>query len=61
MLKTVARETVYGVYIGRNRWLGALILFANNIIGRIVFLMVPAVLLFFRKRFKKVVSGQKTK
>lgn len=50
MVKTIQRETIYGVYIGRNRWLGALILFANTITGRIVFLLVPAVVLFFKRR-----------
>lgn len=50
MVKQVPREAVYGVYNGRSRWLGALILFANTIFGRILFLLVPAVLLFFRGR-----------
>ncbi len=57
MRKEIPRSAVYGVYAGRNRWLGALILFSNTIIGRIVFLLVPAVLLFFRgpiaARYKK--------
>ncbi len=56
MIKAVGRETVYGVYSGRNRWLGALILFANSIVGRIVFLLVPAVLLFSRKRIAKALK-----
>lgn len=59
MVKTVARAAVYGVYSGRNRWLGALILFANSIVGRIVFLLVPAVLLFFRKQIAKAARGVK--
>ena len=46
MLKTVPREYVQGIYVGRNRWLGALILFANTIIGRLLLLLVPAILLF---------------
>lgn len=50
MAKQILRKYVYGVYSGRNRWLGALILFANTIIGRILFLLVPAVLLFYRNR-----------
>jgi len=48
MKKTVARQDVHGVYSGRNRWLGALILFANTIMGRLLFLLVPAVLLFYQ-------------
>ncbi|MDD4716095.1 MAG: S26 family signal peptidase [Oscillospiraceae bacterium] len=49
MMKTVERTAIYGVFTGRNRWLGALILFANTIIGRMAFLMIPAFLLFFYK------------
>lgn len=57
MKKTVTRQAVHGVYSGRNRWLGALILFANTIVGRLLFLLVPAVLLFYQgqiyRYFKK--------
>lgn len=57
MKKTVTQQAVHGVYSGRNRWLGALILFANTIVGRLLFLLVPAVLLFYQgqiyKYFKK--------
>ncbi|HBV88800.1 MAG TPA: S26 family signal peptidase [Desulfosporosinus sp.] len=61
MKKTVPRQAVHGLYSGRSRWLGALILFANTIVGRLLFLLVPAVLLFYQghiyryiKRSKKV-------
>nr|WP_291300069.1 hypothetical protein [Desulfosporosinus sp. BICA1-9] len=58
MEKIVTRQAVHGVYSGRNRWLGALILFANTIVGRLLFLLVPAVLLFYQgqiyKFFKKI-------
>lgn len=50
MLKTLSREEVIGVYSGRNRWLGALILFANTIFGRLLFLLVPTVLLFYYRQ-----------
>ncbi|EHQ89294.1 S26 family signal peptidase [Desulfosporosinus youngiae] len=57
MQKIVTRDNVHGVYTGRSRWLGALILFANTIVGRLLFLLVPAVLLFYQaqiyKYFKK--------
>jgi hypothetical protein len=49
MRKTVDRITVYGVYAFASRWLGAAILFANSIFGRILLLAIPAVLLFFHK------------
>jgi hypothetical protein len=50
MLKILSREDVIGVYRGRNRWLGALILFANTIFGRLLFLLVPAILLFYYRQ-----------
>ena len=53
MKKTVPRQDVHGVYRGRNRWLGALILFANTIVGRLLFLLVPAVLLFYQGKIHK--------
>ena len=42
--------SIYGLYAGRNRWLGVLILFSNTIIGRITLLLLPAVLLFYRRQ-----------
>jgi signal peptidase I len=61
MAKQIPRGEVYGVYSGRSRWLGALILFANNIIGRILFLLVPAVLLFYRKRIAALYKKNRRK
>ena len=52
MLKTIDRAVIYGVFTGKNRWLGALILFANTIFGRISFLLVPVMLMFFYKQVK---------
>lgn len=49
MVKAVSREMVIGIYSGRNRWLGALILFANTIFGRLFFLLIPGILLFYYK------------
>ncbi|NMA91678.1 MAG: S26 family signal peptidase [Firmicutes bacterium] len=49
MIKTVDREAIRGIYSGRNRWLGALILFANTIFGRLLFLLIPAILLFYHR------------
>jgi len=45
----VQREDIYGIYAGKLRWIGALVLFANTIFGRLLFLLVPAILLFFYK------------
>jgi signal peptidase I len=59
MKATITRADISGVYVGRNRWLGAIILFANTVFGRLLFLLVPAFLLFYYKgiiRFFKKVS-----
>lgn len=56
MLKTIRRQDIYGVYDGRNRWLGALILFSNTLVGRIVFLLLPSVLLFYRKQVLRLLK-----
>lgn len=49
MVKEVNEGEIAGIFRGRSRWLGALILFANTIFGRISFLLVPALLLFFQR------------
>lgn len=59
MIKTVPRGSIIGVYTGRNRWLGALILFANTIIGRLIFLFVPAVFLFYHKQIANLYRRRK--
>ena len=38
---------VYAVHDYNNRWLGAIILFANTILGRLIFLLIPTVMIFF--------------
>ena len=38
---------VYAVHDYNNRWLGAVILFANTILGRLIFLLIPTVMIFF--------------
>lgn len=51
-------SAVYGRLTGVNRWLGVVILLANSMFGRILFMMVPIILLFFSKQindfFKRV-------
>ncbi|NMB42055.1 MAG: S26 family signal peptidase [Firmicutes bacterium] len=49
MKKSVKKESIHGLYSGRNRWLGVLILFANTIIGKLVLLLIPTFLLFYHK------------
>lgn len=46
----IEEGAVYGRLVGTNRWLGAIILFANTMLGRILFLLVPTVLVFFNKQ-----------
>ncbi len=53
MLKTIEREAIYGRYSGRDRWLGAIIHFANTVTGRILFLLIPSVLLFYHEKLYK--------
>ncbi len=60
MVKTVKLENIIGIYYGRNRWLGALILFANTVIGRVTFLLIPAVLLFYQKPITKKVIERRS-
>ena len=54
----VEEGAVYGRLTGVNRWLGVIILLANSMFGRILFLLVPVILLFFSKQiddfFKRV-------
>ena len=54
----IVQNAVYGRLVGVNRWLGMIILFANSVIGRILFMLVPIILLFFSKQindfFKRV-------
>lgn len=56
MKKVIPRDEIYGIYEGANRWLGALILFANSIFGRILFMIVPCILLFFYKPIRDAIK-----
>ncbi len=46
----VEEDAVYGRLVGVNRWLGVVVLLANSMIGRILFMLVPIILLFFSKQ-----------
>ena len=61
--QTVSRESVYGLHIGNNRWFGAIVLFANTIIGRLILLLIPTFLIFFYEpivSFFKTITQEKT-
>lgn len=45
--QTIGREQIYAVHDYNNRWLGAVILFANTILGRLILLLIPTILIFF--------------
>lgn len=55
----IRREDVYGIYSARNPWLGVLLLFGNTLIGRFLFLLVPAVLLYYYKPLKSYLSRRR--
>ena len=60
--QTVEREKVYGVHTGNNRWFGAIVLFANTIIGRLILLLIPTFLIFFYEpivSFFKAITKEK--
>lgn len=60
--QTISREQVYGIHTGNNRWLGAVILFANTILGRMILLLIPTFLIFFYEpilRFFRSLSKEK--
>jgi len=60
--QTINRSQVYGVHTGNNRWFGAVILFANTTLGRLLLLLIPAFLIFFYDQivsFFRGISGEK--
>ena len=61
--QTISRDLVYGVHIGNNRWFGAIVLFANTIIGRLILLLIPTFLIFFYEpivNFFKTITKERT-
>ncbi|HPJ01235.1 MAG TPA: hypothetical protein PKU80_00140 [Candidatus Limiplasma sp.] len=61
--QTVERDQVYGVHTGNNRWFGAIVLFANTILGRLILLLIPTFLIFFYEpivNFFKTITKEKT-
>ncbi len=57
----VVPTQIYGVYAMRSRWLGALILFGNTTVGRILMLLIPTVFIFYYKTLAKQFSQVSTK
>ncbi|MDD2433920.1 MAG: hypothetical protein PHY11_02215 [Bacilli bacterium] len=47
---TIARSDIYGVYFTRSRWVGLILLFANDTFGRIIMFLIPVLILFFEKQ-----------
>ncbi|MGI6239579.1 MAG: S24/S26 family peptidase [Christensenellales bacterium] len=56
-------DAVYGRLVGVNRGLGAVVLFANTVVGRMMFLIVPTILIFYsgqiRRFFDKLGRGHR--
>lgn len=54
--ETIGRADISAKYAGRNRWLGAVILFANTVFGRLILLLIPVFILFNYKNILKFVK-----
>lgn len=63
MKTTTAKDSVYGRLVGVNRGLGAVVLFANTVVGRMLFLIIPTILIFYsgqiRRFFDKLGRGNR--
>lgn len=47
-LRTNLKQSqIYGRLVGTNRYMGVVVLFANTMLGRLLFLLIPTVLIFF--------------
>lgn len=53
MKTATGKDAVYGRLVGVNRNLGAVVLFANTVIGRMLFLIVPTILIFYSSQIRK--------
>lgn len=61
--QTLTRDQVYGIHTGNNRWLGAVILFANTMLGRLILILIPTFLIFFYEpilRFFRSMSKERS-
>lgn len=57
MLKSIPRNSIYAKYSSCNRYLGALILFANTSFGRLLLLVLPSILLYFHRPIMKQIRS----
>ncbi len=55
--QTIERSQVYGIHVSNNRWFGAIVLFANTTLGRLVLLLIPTFLIFFYDQILKMFRG----
>ncbi len=53
MKTSTTKDTVYGRLVGVNRNLGAVVLFANTVVGRMLFLIVPTILIFYSSQIRR--------
>ncbi len=54
--ETIDKSLVYGLFIGKSRWLGVLVLFSNTTLGRLLLLLIPSLLLFYYKSISHFIS-----
>ncbi|HPG92440.1 MAG TPA: hypothetical protein PK675_03420 [Clostridia bacterium] len=48
-VKTISIDSISRIYTGSNRWLGAVVSFSRSFFGRIVMMLLPIVLIIYRK------------
>ncbi|HRX13494.1 MAG TPA: hypothetical protein P5087_00520 [Eubacteriales bacterium] len=48
-VKTIQVSSISRIYIGTNRWLGAVVAFSRSFFGRVVMLLLPLMLIIYRK------------
>ncbi|MEG1806347.1 MAG: S26 family signal peptidase, partial [Clostridia bacterium] len=56
MKRTLNRYDIDSRHAYTNRYLGALILFANTIFGRILMLLIPTILIFYHKQIINLIN-----
>lgn len=56
MKRKITRADVFAEHTYTNRFLGAIILFANTLFGRITMLLVPTILIFYEKQIVNIIN-----
>ena len=56
MKRKLKRTDIFAEHTYTNRFLGAIILFANTLFGRITMLLVPTILIFYEKQIVNIIN-----